>query len=97
MKYFAIISALLASQAMGAVVRDTAVNCPTTTSIKLLGGLLTASINVSQNCATGLVCCQASADASGNGGGLLSGVITVTGTTGICAYSCDCLVPVPGA
>ncbi|KAF8875249.1 hypothetical protein BD779DRAFT_1564122, partial [Infundibulicybe gibba] len=72
MKYFAIISALFASQVMGAVVRDTAVTCPSSLVVHLL--VLDLSLSVSGTCATGLVCCQSNTNASGTGsGGILGG------------------------
>ncbi|KAF8875250.1 hypothetical protein BD779DRAFT_1678353 [Infundibulicybe gibba] len=53
MKYLAIISALLASQAMGAMAQA---SCPTATTLRLLGGVVTLDINVPKTCEAKAIC-----------------------------------------
>ncbi|KAF8872428.1 hypothetical protein BD779DRAFT_1477566 [Infundibulicybe gibba] len=46
MKYLTILSALFASQAMGAVVRDTPVSCPSSFSLHALSSIVVATVNL---------------------------------------------------
>ncbi|KAF8872431.1 hypothetical protein BD779DRAFT_1477568 [Infundibulicybe gibba] len=103
MKYLAIVSALLASQAMGAM----AVSCPSSYSLRVLNSTVLATLNIptlyfpyreslfpQRTCPPTTVCCNLNGSGPGSGTGLLSLIASVTSTTGICATSCDC---VPGS